>query len=120
MHKDVTDRRSASADCLFGLGLIHGLRQERMALRCEPGLEAGSAVAIVTSPVLSAVQVTAAAPGMSILDLEQLEVLFPIRTFLRERSRAIANFNPLNRAVIELPRLFHVSRVFVTGNGAST
>jgi len=56
---------------------------------------------------------------MGVLDSEKVEILLPIRTLLVERRIAVANFDPLEPAVGELPRLVHVSFVFVTGNGAA-
>ena len=95
-------------------------RPERTTLRPQPSLQALCAIAIVTRPVLRSIQIAATAPRMSILDLQQIEVLFPVRALFIERRRTITNLHPLHRAVLELPRLRHVSQVLVARHRSSS
>jgi len=83
------------------------------------GFEAGSAIAVLTRPALLTIKVAAAASCVSILNLQEFEILFPVWALLREGSRTITHFNPLNGAVIELPRFLHIPKVLVAGYGAS-
>ena len=59
-------------------------------------------------------------PVVRVFDLQQLKILFPIRTFFLERRGAIARLHPVRDAIFTDPRLFHVIDIFVTGNGAPT
>jgi hypothetical protein len=68
---------------------------------------------------LFTIEVAAAASGVSILNFQELEILFPVWTFLREGRRAVTDFNPLNGAITELPRFLHIPKVLVAGYGAS-
>src|SRR5262250_3374163 len=90
------------------------------AFPSQVGFEAGSAIAILTRPALLTIEIAAAASGVRILNSQEFEVLFPVWTFLREGSRAVTHFNPLNGAIIELPRFLHIPKVLVAGYGAST
>src|SRR5207247_11048787 len=72
-------------------------------LDLKAGFEAFRTVAVFTGPVLSAVEIAAAAAGVGILDLFQFKVFFPIRTLFLKRSRAIADLYPLDAAVVQLP-----------------
>jgi len=60
---------------------------------------------------------SAIAPRVRVLHTEQLEILFPVRTFFRERLIAKTGLNPRCDILIVYPRLFHVAKVFVAGNG---
>jgi hypothetical protein len=84
------------------------------------GFEAGGAIAILTRPALLTIKVTAAASGVCILNLQEFEILFPVRTLLRQGSRAVTHFDPLNGAIIELPRFLHIPEVLVARHGAPT
>jgi hypothetical protein len=80
-------------------------------------LEAFCAIAVRAGPGLCAIPVTAILSVVSILDAEQLEVLFPIRPLLLKRGRAKTGLNPMCNAILANPRLFHVINVFITSNG---
>ena len=67
-----------------------------------------------------AVQVAAAAADVRVLDLLEGEVRLPVRAFLGERRRAVADLDPLHAAVVELARGIHVPEVFVAGHRAET
>ena len=56
---------------------------------------------------------------MGVLDLHQLEVLFPVGLLLVERLPAEADLHPAHRAVLELPRLGHVPQVLVARDRAA-
>jgi hypothetical protein len=94
-------------------------RAERLALGSKTFFQAVGTVTTIASPILGSVEVTTTAAGMRVLDFEQLEILFPIGAFFRQRRRTIANFNPLDASVIELPGLLHISQIFVACNGSS-
>jgi hypothetical protein len=89
------------------------------AFSSQVGFEAGSAIAILTRPALLTIEIAAAASGVSVLNFQEFEIPFPVWTLLREGSRAVTHFNPLNGAVIELPRFLHIPKVLVAGYGAS-
>jgi hypothetical protein len=91
-------------------------RAERLAFRSKPLFEPVGAVAIVTGPILRAVQVTTAAAGVRVLDLQQFEIFFPVGAFFRQRGVAITDFNPLNVSIIELPGILHIPEILVAGN----
>ena len=86
-------------------------------MRREPLFKLLSAITVATGPWLCSVFVPARAAGMGVLNAEQLEILFPIRTFLRERWIAKARFNPGGDTLIIYPRLLHVVQVFVACDG---
>jgi len=54
---------------------------------------------------------------MCVLYAEQLEILFPIRTFLSERRIAKARLNPGGDTLMTYPSLLHVAQVFVASDG---
>ena len=95
-------------------------RAERLALHSKPLFEPVGTVAIVTGPILRAVQVTTATSGMRVLNFQQVEILFPVGPFFRQRGVAVTDFNPLNVSVIELPGLLHISQILITGNRAAS
>jgi hypothetical protein len=82
-------------------------------------LQPPGAVALGTGPWLGTVPVAAIAPCVRILDGEQLEVFLPISTFFGERSWAETHFHPMNCSIVVPARAFHITEVFVTGNGAA-
>src|SRR5690348_7719331 len=76
-------------------------------------LESIGAVAVGAGPWLFAVEVAAAAPRVCVLHLDEIEVLLPIRTFFRERRRAVAHLHPLNAVIVVLARGVHVAEILV-------
>ena len=103
--------QSPLAGCLFQF------LEKRFALPREPLFKLLSAITVATGPRLCSVFVPARAAGMGVLNAEQLEILFPIWTFLRERWIAKARFNPGGDTLIIYPRLLHVVQVFVACDG---
>src|SRR5690349_24817737 len=89
-------------------------RAERLALGGEVLFEPVGAVTVVTGPAFRAVQVTTATAGMRVLNLQQVEIFFPVGTFFRQRRVAVTDFDPLNVSVIELPGLLHISEILVS------
>src|SRR6185295_3198196 len=63
---------------------------ERRAFAHKSSLESFRAIAVVAGPAFGPIPVTAAAPRMGVLDLEQIEKLFPIGAFFIERGIAVA------------------------------
>jgi hypothetical protein len=57
--------------------------------------------------------VTAVPARVGVLHAEQLEILFPIRSLLRERRIAKAGLNPYHDPVFVHPRMLHVVQIFV-------
>lgn len=53
---------------------------------------------------------------MSVLDLHDVEVLFPVRQLLFQRCRAIADFYPPHCAVFTQTRLLHTAKILGPGN----
>src|ERR1700674_531711 len=70
------------------------------------------AVAISAGPGLRTIFVTAFAPIVRILHLDQLKILLPVRTLFLQRRGAIADFDPAHGLVGTNPRLCHVAQVF--------
>jgi len=66
------------------------------------------------------VPVAATAASVRILNLDQIEIFFPIRTFLIERRIAVTDFDPLHASIVKLPSLIHVSLVLVAGNRSTS
>lgn len=93
--------------------------QKRIAIRREPLLKCLCAITIATGPRLCSVLMPTIAARVRVLHAEQLEVLFPIRTFLSERRIAKASFNPGGGALVVHPRLFHVVQIFIARDGAA-
>ena len=77
------------------------------------------AIAVAARPGLGSIEVAAPASRVRVLNLEQLEIFFPVWTLFRERGRAVADFNPLDPAVLKLARLLHISLVFISRDGPS-
>ena len=86
-------------------------------MRRERLLEFFRAITIATGPRFCSVLMSAIAPRVRVLHTEQLEILFPVRPFFRERLIAKTGLNPRCDILIVYPRLFHVAKVFVAGNG---
>ena len=60
---------------------------------------------------------SAIAPRVRVLHTEQLEILFPVRTFFRERLIAKTGLNPSGDALIAHPSVLHIVQVFVACDG---
>src|SRR5690606_19540875 len=75
------------------------------------------AVAFAAGPRLAAVFIAAAVTSVSVLDLDEIDELFPIGPFFFERRRTVADFNPANRAVLGSSRGVHVTQIFVARHG---
>jgi len=56
---------------------------------------------------------------MRVLNFLKFEVFFPVRTLFEKGLRAITHFDPLHRSIFQLPRLFHVPKIFVSGDRPS-
>src|SRR5229473_3444022 len=90
--------------------------QEWLARVLQLLFERRGAVAISAGPRLRAVLVAAFTTVVSVLDLDQVEILLPIRTLLLQRRGAVADFDPAHRLVCTNPRLVHVAQVFALGD----
>jgi hypothetical protein len=51
-----------------------------------------------------------------ILDLDELEVLLPIRAFFLQGRWTVADLHPPGRAVIGNPSVVHISQVLAAGD----
>jgi hypothetical protein len=94
------------------------LRLERTSSGCEARLEPCRTIAVAAGPWRGAVRVATSAARVCVLHFQQVEIFFPVRTFLGERRGAVAHLDPLHAAVIEPPRIGHVPEIFVAGNGS--
>ena len=83
-------------------------------------LQLACAVALATGPGLGAVPVAAMAARVRILDGEQLEVLFPVGTFLGERGWAETDFHPPGGSITIQARMLHITEVFVARDRAAS
>src|SRR5262245_21296994 len=92
---------------------------EKCAFARETSLESFRTIEVIAGPAFAAIQVPTAASSVGVLNFQQIEILFPIRTFFIERRIAVADFDPLNTAVRELTSRLHVSLVFVARNRAA-
>src|SRR5262245_14654908 len=95
------------------------LLSERFSFGRKASFEPSCAIAIVTRPAFRAVQVAAAAACVGILNFQEIEILFPVRTFLIERCGTVADLHPLHPAVGQLTCFFHVPLVLISSDGAS-
>src|SRR5262247_575177 len=73
---------------------LRPVRAERTSLAGEPLFQTGRAIAVIARPAFGAIQVAAAASCMRILHLQQVEILFPVRTFFSKRRGTVTNLNP--------------------------
>src|SRR5206468_7003301 len=87
---------------------------ESASFGSEPRFKSCSAIAIVAGPVLSAVQIAAAAARMCALNLQEIEILFPVLTLFQKRCGAITNLDPLYASILKLPRFGHVPKILVS------
>src|SRR5438876_67261 len=71
------------------------------------------AIAIPARPRFGAVRIAAAAPRVRVLHFGEHEVLLPVRTFFRERCRAVAHLDPLHASIVELTCVRHIADVLV-------
>jgi hypothetical protein len=94
------------------------LGEKRFALTRDLPLQLLSAVAIAASPRLCPVFVSAISSRMGILNRQQLEVFFPIWTFLLEWWIAETSFHPRRYASRIDPRLRHVVLILAAGDRA--
>ena len=76
------------------------------------------AIALPTSPRLSAILIAALAAIMRVLHAGKLKVLFPVRTFFLQRCRAVADFDPTGSSVLKQARVLHVAEIFALGDRA--
>ena len=53
---------------------------------------------------------------MRVLHLDEIEIFLPVRPLFLERRRAVAHLDPLDRAVAQAARAFHVAQIFAAGN----
>jgi hypothetical protein len=95
------------------------LLAEGTAPGCKPGFKAGCAIAIVTGPAPGAIQILAAVARVRVLNLQEIEVLLPVRTFFLKRRGTVANCNPLNATILELTGFSHISEILISGHRAS-
>src|SRR5260370_41407822 len=86
--------------------------QEWLARILQLLFQPRGAVAISAGPRLRAVLVAAFTTVVSVLDLDQVEILLPIRTLLLQRPRAIPDFDPAHRLVCPNPHLVQHAQVF--------
>ena len=56
--------------------------------------------------------------GVGVLDLHQVEELFPIRPLFFQRHVAVTDLDPARRAVVEQPGVLHVAQVLALGDRA--
>src|SRR5260370_21688333 len=86
--------------------------QEWLARLLQLLFEPRGAVAISAGPRLRTVLVAAFTTVVSVLYLDQVEILLPIGMLLLQRRGAGADFDPAHRLVFQKPRLVHSTHVF--------
>ena len=87
--------------------------EEGLAALFEPFFEPLGAITNAAGPGLGPVPIAAILSVVGIFDAQQLEILFPIGTFLLQRSGAKAGLDPMRRAVLGEPRLLHIVHILV-------
>jgi hypothetical protein len=92
--------------------------QERIADSRELSLQTLGAVAVLAGPGLRSVLISAPRSVMRILNLDELEVLFPVGPLFCEGCRAKADLNPAGRAVCAKAGVLHVPQIFAAGDRA--
>ena len=92
------------------------IRQERRRLLRQPRFEPLGAVAVAAGPRLGAVFVAAIGSRMGVLNLDQVEELFPVRPLFFQRHVAVTDFDPARRAVVEQAGILHVAQIFALGD----
>jgi hypothetical protein len=80
--------------------------------------EAHGAIAISAGPRLGAIFVAAFAAVVRILHLDQLKIVFPVRTLFLKRRRTVTDFHPAHRLIGTHSRVVHVAQVFALRNRA--
>jgi len=83
----------------------------------HPSLKAFSAIAVTAGPRLGPIEVPAVMAIMRVLNLDQLEIFFPIRALLGQWAGTETDLDPAHRAVFDQTRLGHVIQILVSGNG---
>lgn len=91
-------------------------RQKRFPLFLQPLLQLPRAITIAARPRLRAIFMPAIFPIVRVLDAEQLEIFFPIRTLLSQRRGAKTSFHPVSHAIVSHPGMLQIVNVFITGN----
>src|ERR1700757_2241977 len=97
-------------------GFVLEYIEKRRARRLQFLFQPRRAVAVAASPRLAAILISALAAVVRILHASQVEVLFPVRPLLLQRSRAVADFHPARGLVRTEPRVLHVSQIFAFCN----
>ena len=82
--------------------------------------QACGAIAVSAGPWFRAVLIAAATTVVRVLHAHQVEILFPVGTFLLKRRGTIADLHPSRGFVRAKTGIFHVSEVFAFGNRAFT
>jgi len=99
--------------------LEQGELAEGTAFASKPFFEAGCAIAVVAGPVLGTVQIATSTARVRVLNFHEVEILLPVRALFLQRRGAIADLDPLHGSILELPRLRHVSKVFIPRDRSS-
>jgi hypothetical protein len=76
------------------------------------------AITIRTRPWLSPILVPAIFSIVRILHVQQLKILFPIRSLFLQRSCAKACLHPMRRPILSYARILHVVNIFVPSDRA--
>jgi hypothetical protein len=85
----------------------------------EALFETAGAIAIGAGPGFGALFMAAIFAVMRVLHIQEVEKLFPIRTFFGKRRGAVAGFHPARDAVITDTGVLHIVEIFATGDGAT-
>src|ERR1035438_2453035 len=75
-------------------------------------------MAIGARPGFFAVLISALAPVVGVLHLRESKILFPVRLFFLQRSRAVTDLYPPHRPIGTESRVLHIAQIFAFGDRA--
>src|ERR1700756_2778537 len=93
--------------------------EEWLAAVLQLFFQAGGAVAVSTGPRFGAVVVAALAAVVGVLNSDQFEILFPVRTLFLQRSWTVTDFDPASAVVGGKLGMVHIAQVFAFGDRTS-
>ena len=87
---------------------------------CKLLLQTAGAITIAAGPRLGPVFVAAILTIVCVFNFEQVEILLPVRAFLREWRGTKAGLNPMSISVDRQACVLHVMDIFVAGDRATS
>jgi hypothetical protein len=122
MHRCINRRIDPSIDTSSFINhrWISWSALEGLSLSCQPAFEPLGTVTVATRPRFFSARIAASAACMGVLDLQELEIVFPVGPLFRQRRGAEAHLDPFDSAVRQLSGVRHVAQVLIARDGAVT